>query len=295
MNLAPIALFIYNRPLHTEKTIESLAKNIQANQSELIIFADGPRNNQNKVEVESINLTRMLARNAKGFKSVKIFESSTNLGLKTNVISGINKIFEKFEKVIVVEDDLITSKYFLTYCNECLEVYSNSCNIFSISAYQHPIKFEKTETFLCPFINSWGWATWKSKWGIYEPTQNELNTIKNKKWISTRFNLGDFNYDHMFENKKSWAILWYYYVFIHNGLNVWPTKSLVYNIGHDGSGENSGIYYNGPTLFNESIKIDRKTNLDLDSLSLFYNYFDKKPTPPLHQRIKNKICNLFKK
>lgn len=43
MKLAPIVIFTYNRPWHTQQTVEALLKNEYASESDLIIFSDAPK------------------------------------------------------------------------------------------------------------------------------------------------------------------------------------------------------------------------------------------------------------
>ena len=295
MSFAPVAFFIFNRPDHTRQTLEALAKNVGAIETDLIVIADGPRPTCTEAQRQKVYETQEIAKTFKGFKSVTLIANENNLGLKLNVVTGINKVFEKFERVIVLEDDIVTSPYFLKYCNEGLDLYANDQNVYSICAYQHPIEFPEIDTFLAPFISSWGWATWTGKFAIKEPSAKEQQIIRDEIWMSYRFNLGHFNYDHMFKNQKSWAILWYFNVFMRNGVSVFPTRSLVYNIGHDGSGENCGSYYVGPQVLNEPLLHQHKETLDLKKLALYYNHFNIQKDPTLFRRGINKMKRIIRK
>ena len=119
IKLAPIVIFTYNRPLHLKKTLESLSLNELAKFSDIFIFIDGPKSIQDVVDVNScLNV----AQSASGFKSVSIEKSTNNLGLSKSIISGLNKMFNVFETCIILEDDLIVSKFFLNFMSFLLIV-----------------------------------------------------------------------------------------------------------------------------------------------------------------------------
>ncbi len=114
---APIALFVYNRLFHTMCTINALANNLYAKDSELIIFSDGPKTESYKEHVAEV---RNFIRTIHSFKSVRIVESEVNKGLAKSIIEGVTEVLESSETIIVLEDDLITSPEFLQYMNEGL-------------------------------------------------------------------------------------------------------------------------------------------------------------------------------
>jgi hypothetical protein len=274
-NLAPIVLFVYNRPWHTLQTLESLKLNELASKSELFIYADGPKDNASVEDLEKIKQTREIIQQSKWCGKNSIIESEKNHGLASSVINGVTKIINEYGKIIVLEDDLIVAKCFLKFMNDGLALYSDSQNIYSINGYMFPVNTEKNETVLLPYISTWGWATWKNKWNGLEISDINKSIFNQNKFIMKRFNLADYDYVSMLNNKQnSWGILWYYKVFIKNGLNVYPSKSLVKNIGFDGSGENCGID-KGRSDFNSNtfLEISKVDELDLNFYSVFLNYF----------------------
>jgi hypothetical protein len=276
MVLAPIILFVYNRPWHTEQTLEALMANELAEQSTIYIYADGPRINLEAVEIESIEQTRLVIKKKQWCKEVYVIERNNNLGLADNVIDGITEIVNKHGKIIVLEDDLITSPYFLNYCNDGLDLYQDNQNVYSINAYQFPIDFkiEKTDTFLCPLAtSSWGWATWKEKWQVFKNEPKDKQLIKNETLLRQRFNFADYDYANMLDNKKSWAIHWYHSVFLRNGLGLFPTHTFVQNIGFDGSGENCDVIDLKQQQSSLKINLKKKEAIDLNYYVLLMNYF----------------------
>jgi len=242
MELAPIVLFVYARPWHTEQTLKALEQNTLAKDSILYIYADGAKENAPKEQLEKIQQVRQLIRQKWNFKEIHIVERDRNWGLADNIIDGVTEIVNKHGKIIVLEDDLVTSPYFLDYCNQGLDLYKDTQNVYAINAFQFPLPIDEFDTFLCPLAtSSWGWATWADKWEVFERIPKYKNLIQQNEHLKRRFNFADYDYASMLDNPKSWAIRWYYSVFLRNGLGVFPTKSLVQNIGFDGSGENCGV------------------------------------------------------
>lgn len=242
--LAPIALFVYNRPEHTRRTAKFLKQNLLAEESRLYIFSDGPWNETDKVRVDEV---REVIRSVTGFKSLEITERKTNLGLAASIISGVTKLNAEYGRVIVFEDDLITSPYTLQYFNDALEHYENQDKVMHIGAYMYPLKDKNLpETFFYRAATSWGWATWQRAWASFEPDIDKLIPLFDDEMIH-RFSIdGHMNFwKQMLEfqagKNNSWAIRWYASIFLKNGLTLNPSHSLVHNIGHDGSGIHSGV------------------------------------------------------
>lgn len=240
---APIVLFVYNRPWHTEQTIETLKKNLLAIESELYIYSDEAKNDTAKENVDEV---REYIKTIKGFKRIRIIEQDKNWGLSNSIINGVTEVVNQFEKIIVLEDDLVTSPYFLNYMNDALDCYNGEERVMSISAYMNSIDTNGlSETFLTYFTSCWGWGTWKQSWSKFERNPGKLVAEMNKKDIK-RFNLnGAYNlWTQVISNHigriDTWAIFWYATVFKNNGLVLHPSKSMTINIGHDGSGIHCG-------------------------------------------------------
>lgn len=243
-NLAPIALFVYNRPQHTERTIKFLQQNELAIESRLFIFSDGAKTAQ---DVDKVAEVRSIIKKVDGFKSVKIFEKKENSGLANSVIEGVTKLITDYGQVIVFEDDLVTSPHTLTYFNEGLNLYRDEERVMHIGAYMYPLKVnDLPQSFFFRAATSWGWATWARAWKNFEP---DIDTLISKfdHQKKTAFSIDStMNFwKQMQEFKKgknnSWAIRWYASIFLKNGLTLNPSQSLVNNIGHDGTGVHSGI------------------------------------------------------
>lgn len=244
-NLAPIALFVFNRPEHTRRTIKFLQQNLLADESRLYIFSDAAKLDSQEDDVQKV---RELIKNTTGFKAVKIIEQKENLGLANSIIAGVTQLVNNYGKVIVFEDDLISSPYTLQYFNQALKIYENQETVMQISAYMFPLANANSlpETFFYRAAHSWGWATWQTAWVNFNPDIDNLITQFDKKKINDFSIDGKMNFWKQmlaFKNGKnnSWAIRWYASIFLKNGLTLNPAKSLIHNIGHDGSGVHSNI------------------------------------------------------
>jgi hypothetical protein len=293
--LAPIVLFVYNRPSHTLKTLESLKENKLASDSILYVFSDGPKEDDTKENTDKISEVRKIIKSITWSKELILNESPVNKGLKSSVSDGVTSIINQHGKVIVLEDDLLFNPNFLSYMNEGLEIYQNVSNVYSINAFLPPIKTDKKEVFLSPLAtNSWGWGTWKEKWKIFESQPIDKAFIKNNAAFRARFNFADFDLAQMLYIKSSWAIRWYYAVFIHHGLGVFPTQSLVINIGRDGSGTHSAKENFSTDLYSGDIKVTLKESIDIDLYAKMLDYFTKK-SPVKNKSWKFMVQNIIKK
>jgi len=237
---APIALFAYNRPVHVRRTMESLLANELAAASDLYIFSDGPKSPAQEPAVADV---RRYAGGVSGFRSVTVVERATNLGLANSIIDGTTRLTKEFGRVIVVEDDLVVSPRFLEYMNRALERYQDDDSAMQVSGYMFPIDIgAKADASFMPFTTSWGWATWERAWQYFDPEMREFEALSSNRQLRDRFNLGGaYDYFGMLERQRggsidSWAIRWYLSVFMRDGLTLYPARTLVRNIGFDGSG-----------------------------------------------------------
>jgi hypothetical protein len=244
--LAPIVLFIYNRPDHTEKTLSALSGNLLAEESNLYIYADGMKDNTTEEQKQMIKKTREVAKSKRWCKEVSIIESDKNKGLAASIISGVTNIVNRYGKVIVLEDDLITSPYFLTYMNDALTLYENNERVISIHGYVYPTKKKLPDYFFIKGADCWGWATWKRGWDVFNSDgEYLLKEIKSRN-LEKEFNFNNsFDYTGMLQDQidgkiSSWAIRWYASAFLANKYTLYPGMSFIRNIGFDGTGTHCG-------------------------------------------------------
>lgn len=245
LNLAPILLFTYRRV--PTKTIESLLKNSLAKESNLFIFSDGSKNEKDKNDVLTV---RNYIKTIKGFKSLKIVESPKNKGLANSIINGVTNIIEQYNKVIVLEDDLIISNDFLSFMNEGLNFYENDKSIWSMAGYSPRLPCLTNynfDVYLSPRASSWGWATWKDRWDSIDWEAKDFKKLKQDKKKQKQFNIGGNDMYKMLELQMlgkidSWAIRWCFSQFLQDRYTVFPKKSKIVN---DGFTDNKGTHNTG--------------------------------------------------
>lgn len=242
MALAPVILFVYKRAAHTLQTLQALQKNELADQTNLIIYCDGPKENADSASLQEIEEVRRIAKSEQWCNTVEVIERKENLGLARNVIRGVSETIEEYGSAIILEDDLITSPYFLRFMNDALNKYKEDERVISIHAYVYPVKEKLPETFFLRGADCWGWATWKRGWELLDiKGKGHLKKIDEEN-LRHSFNFnGSYPYRKMLYNQvegkiSSWAILWYASAFLKNKLTLYPGTSLVRNIGTDGLG-----------------------------------------------------------
>jgi hypothetical protein len=297
-NLAPIVLFVYNRPEHSRKTLEALTHNLLADQSKLYIFVDGLKKNASAEQHDNWLKTKALIREKKWCAEVIIHENDYNKDLAQSIADGVSEIVNRYGRVIVLEDDLITSVGFLTYMNQALEKYEHTPNVYSVSAYTLPADYEelKESTFFLKYVCSWGWGTWREKWKVREADSKKLLAkFQNREQIS-EFNVRHYyTYEILLKQSEgkiqSWAVGFYGGIFWANGLTLFPKISLVQNIGFDNTGVNcteENFYELSPvTDFCEITPIEVQENLV--ARRAIEKSFQKQYHPTIWQRIKRKI------
>ena len=240
MTYAPIALFTYNRADHTRQAVESLLRNAEAKDTDLFIFSDGPKNEK---AAEGVKANREFIRTITGFKSITIIEREKNWGLSKNLIEGITKINNEFGRVIVVEDDLVVSPFFLRYMNDGLERYEHDERVASISAFLNPVDGDIPNTFFLRYFACWGWATWKRAWDLLNTDSRDL--LKKIRWKKNDFNIGGTGpfYGILYCDKvglnDSWAVRFYASCFLAGKLHLFPNQTMAIQTGMDGSGTHS--------------------------------------------------------
>lgn len=297
MELAPIVLFVYNRPWHLRQTVESLNKNELAESSELFIFSDGPKSEKGRKKIFEV---REYCKTITGFKSVTLIEREWNLGLGNSIITGVTEIINKYGRIIVLEDDIISSPFFLKFMNDALEIYKDIPKVMHISGYMFPVNGELPETFFYRATSCWGWATWKRAWNRFELDADKLlKSIKNKR-LQHEFDIkGSMKYFDMLRDNANgkidiWAIRWYASVFLEDGLCLHPGESLVNNCGHDGS----GIHCGASNVFRVKLAEKRVSNFTKDirenecAVRLMAD-FNKSLKSPFLVRVLNKVKRIF--
>jgi hypothetical protein len=240
--LAPIALFAYRRPRHLQTVLGALGNNPEAAQTALYVFADGARDS---TAVEDVTEVRRVLSRIEGFASAHVVLREGNYGLAQNITQGVSEVLERSPSVIVVEDDILVSPFFLRFMNEALVYYRDEPRVGSISGYCYPIAWKGAETYFIRGADCWGWATWRDRWqGFNRDGKALLRQLRDQN-LTFAFDFdGTIGFTQMLEDQivgrnDSWAIRWHASCFLRNLLILYPCKALAQNIGHDESGTHS--------------------------------------------------------
>ena len=234
--LAPIVLFCYKRLDTLTQTIEALQKNDLAAESELFIFSDGPKKAADEPVITEI---RNYLKTVTGFKKTTVIEAPANKGLATSIISGVTEILNKYGRIIVLEDDLVTSRNFLVYMNKGLDYYEAKQKVFSVGAFTIPIKgLKKNTVYFTQRADSCGWGTWKDRWNIIDWDVKDYPALMQDNSAKRAFNRMGSDMTGLLTKQRqgkinSWAIRWCYHQFKHDLYSVHPVVSKIKNIGFD--------------------------------------------------------------
>ena len=273
-SLAPIILFVYNRLDHTIQTVNSLKNNFLADKSILYIYSDASKS---KTDEESVKSVREYISNINGFKKIIIIKRNLNMGLADSILDGVTNVINRHNKVIVLEDDLITSKYFLTFLNEALIEHIDNKMITSVAGYSFPIEIPNDYDFdVYAFYRcmSWGWSTWKDRWENVDWSMEHVNKSVREHKLKNEFNRGGEDLYPMLVNQQkgrvnSWAIRWCLHHYKTNSACLYPVNSYVKNIGFDGSGVHCGVDVSFNNVLIQQKKINVKFNNQYNAKIVF--------------------------
>jgi len=241
MDLAPIVLFVYNRPWHTQQTVEALKKNNLAKDSNLFIFSDGPKNEEDIRDIEKV---REYIKTINGFKNINVIEREKNYGLANSIINGITEIINGYGKIIVLEDDCVPSDNFIAFMEKCFDKYENNEKVMNVTGYSLPITIPDNYFYDIYFSyrsSSWGWGTWRRAWKYFNRNKLILEQIKKSTILRKNINRAGEDLIPMLKNQiegklYSWAVFWSINIIKNDGICINPIKSKIQNIGHDRTG-----------------------------------------------------------
>lgn len=244
---APVALFTYKRPSHTKATFEALARNTLAQDTDLFVFSDGPKTEADHASVRSV---RKIAGELSGFASVTLVERGENMGLARSIIAGVTELLQKHESIIVLEDDLVTSRHFLAYMNDALAHYRDDPLAFSVTGHTFPAGHLRIpgdypfDTYAGYRCSSWSWGTWRDRWQRVDWDMSYFRSFCQDTAAQEKFNRGGQDMTTLLRMQHareidSWAIRFCYAHYVNGMRCMYPTKTLVRNIGLDSTGTHS--------------------------------------------------------
>lgn len=262
-SLAPIIVFCYNRPEHLEQTLEALSCNELADQSTLYIYCDGPKEGASDEMRQKIAEVRQVARKRQWCKEVHVVEREENVGLMTNIVGAVTEIVNQYGRVITMEDDIITSKGYLRFMNEALELYKDDEQVMHISGYMWPHKRRLPDTFFyeVPYPGG-GWATWQRAWQHYTDDAKPLYDYWCTRWDEFNKFGGDYLQSQLEKNyrgtMKTWFIKWHAVMLMRGALTLYPGQSLTNNIGFDDQATNCYTTDKFDVVPIDSVKVKRQ-------------------------------------
>lgn len=276
-DLAPVCLFCYNRLYETKKTIEALKNNFLANQTDLFIFSDAPKTAS---QYEKVNELREFLHTIVGFKSITIKKYKVNNGLVKSIKKGVTQTLKKKGKVIVLEDDLITSRNFLDFMNKALDFYKLNNKIMSISGYSFPLItnfFSKNDVYMYPRFFSWGWATWEDRWETINWNSNFYIDHPERSKFKKTLKKGGSDQFRMLSNTNigklsSWAIIFSSHLALNSGFSIVPKLSKVANIGF--SEEATHTKYTHKVIYKTILDTSLNREFNFISKSFFWKNFE---------------------
>lgn len=293
MKLYPIILFAYNRPWHTEQVLRALKNNQLADQSHLIVFVDGPKITATTEQRRNIEEVRQVVKKEKWCGSVEYHIAETNIGCRNSIIAGISQVLSIYEAAIVLEDDIVTSPYFLKYMNLTLNYYKERKSVFSVSGHNLPESKLQIpddyayDVYVSYRLLNWGWGTWADRWFQTNWDKTFIPAFLAKSQQVKAFNRGGDDLSRMlleeFEGKSdAWDIQFAYTHFVNHAISIVPCHSYIQNIGLDGT----GTHVQKGTVMDNHLSLAMSEPRLLDTLyedsriiNAFYNAYCKKKRP----------------
>ncbi|HAS8420419.1 TPA: hypothetical protein I7738_20035 [Vibrio vulnificus] len=292
--LAPVIVFVYSRVDHAKATLEALNKNIGAQKTNVYVFSDSPKSEKDISDVKEVR--KYLNETKFCFAKFDIIQREENFGLARNIIFGVTEIVKKYGKVIVLEDDIVTSEFFLNYMNDALLKYENVDEVISISACTYPVGdlIEEQDTYLLRIPLCWGWATWSTSWSYFKKDLDEVALIDKNMINYINFDGANDYFKQAVLNVKgklnTWFIFWYIASVKNKKLTLFPRYSLVKNIGHDGSGENCGKTDSYQTeIVNNPVRIEDIPLVESKYAVDAHKKYFRSINPPIFIKFKNRI------
>lgn len=299
MAKAPIALFVYARLEHTRRTVASLLRNHGAAESDLFVFSDAARTPEKQAAVAEV---RAFVSAIRGFRSVKVVERPSNFGLANSIIDGIGQVLAVADRLVVLEDDMVTSPHFLSYMNEALDRFQDDDRVVSVHGYVYPVKAQLPEAFFLRGADCWGWATWRRGWRVFRPEGQELHDELAQRKLVREFDFnGTYGFSRMLREQiagrnDSWAIRWHASAFLAGKLTLYPGRSLVHNIGNDSSGVHCADDESLGTAVSET-PIDLRQAVvapDAGARIAFEEFFRKLQPPSLAHRVVQRARDAYR-
>lgn len=246
---APVAMFVYNRVDNTQATLRALMANEGARDTDVYVFSDGGKDEASWRRVRAVRnylhaLSDTIAR-TKAFRSFTLVERPENFYLERNITEGISEVFAKHDRIIVLEDDIVTSPYFLRYMNEAFECYASTPQVMHVAGFTNLdlltpedrdlLPSPRADIYFTPHMSGWGWGTWRDRWQQhfrhYQTADEALQGMSPSDCDRIQYG-GVFPCLRSLQRQPiPWDICWELAIYKAHGLCLTPVHTLVRNIG----------------------------------------------------------------
>jgi len=242
LNSTPVALFVYNRPRHTKRVLEALARCEELERCQIVICCDGPKMPKHAADVAA---TRDIVRAWAPKFSADVIERQTNLGLAHSIVGGVTRLCAEHGRVIVLEDDLVPTPDFLSFMLAGLDRYAADDRVAQVSGclLTGTAPHASADGLFLPLATTWGWATWQRAWRLFRWHQQiDPSELERDPAFRARFTLDGAHaterlLQYRLQDKHdTWGVLWSYALAKADQLVLYPAHSLIWNGGFDKSG-----------------------------------------------------------
>lgn len=244
---APVMLFTYSRPEHTRRVLDALSRNTLACDTTVYAYTCAPKNESHEPQVNATKAVLTEFGESGAFGDFIVVDKPDFRPLGPAMVEAVSEVVGKHGRIIVVEDDIVTSGHFLEFMNGCLDYYDDDPHVFSISGYSPSLPYlsdVEGDVYMVHRACPWGWATWKDRWDNYDwEVHGYRESMMDRR---TRRELVRWNtdlpmtLDALFYEKgcmdKNWEQQFCYCQYALGMSVVCPKESLVENIGFDGTG-----------------------------------------------------------
>lgn len=246
--LAPVLVFTYVRLQHLKRTIAALRANTLAAETDLYIASDFARTEADRPKMEAV---RRYLKTVDGFRSVQLIKRWRNFGAAENCFAALRVIFERHDRFILMEDDIVTAPGFLAFMNAALRAYGDHPRVLSVSGYCPPIAIPPSyapDAFFLGRMSAWGCGMTRAMFDSVLPTFSRADHDALLADDARREALAARGGDDVIAMLRAiaegrhdaWDVRCMYTQFVRDQLTVYPNGSLVLNIGHDGTGIHCG-------------------------------------------------------
>ena len=254
---APVAVFAFKRLDLLKKTLAAAARSNGFTETPIHIFSDGP-NADSPSDSREVAALREWANKWSANHGAIVHEAITNQGLRRSIVGGVTEVLSSCDRVVVLEEDIIVSRWFLEFMNDALEALKERPDIFQVSGYFVPTARRLPDTGLLRVPGSWGWGTWRRAWQWYrDDVAALLEEVRHSDPAAFDFGGAYSHLDALERNANgtldTWLVRWYASIFLRNGLCVYPGKSLTRNIGFDARATNTSPSRTSSTLLRQRV------------------------------------------